>query len=74
MSEISKTTFPLPTLGSILDSMCEDVHNGKGFAVLRGLDPKKYCAESNALIFLGISSYFGQQRGRQLPEGPVFCK
>jgi hypothetical protein len=74
MSEVSKTTFPLPLLRPALDGLCRDLHNGKGFSVIRGLDPKRYTAEENALIFLGISSYFGEQRGRQVSRGNVFSK
>ncbi|KAK3680898.1 hypothetical protein B0T22DRAFT_388678 [Podospora appendiculata] len=68
-NEVSPITFPLPTLGPKLVGIAVDIHRGKGFAVIRGLDPEAYSAEDNALIFLGISSYIGAKRGRQDEDG-----
>jgi len=72
--DVSKATFPLPTLGSILESASQDVHEGRGFVVVRGLNPSRYSMEENAIIYLGISSYIGGQRARQNMEGMKFSK
>jgi hypothetical protein len=42
-----------------------DLYQGKGFFNIRGLDPRKYSAEDNVLVFLGISSYVAEQRAKQ---------
>ncbi|KAK4214199.1 hypothetical protein QBC37DRAFT_157955 [Rhypophila decipiens] len=68
-SEVSQDTFPLPTLGPKLLQAAVDVHRGKGFAIIRGLKPDTFTPEENALIFLGLSSYIGPERGRQDEEG-----
>ncbi|KAK0706127.1 hypothetical protein B0T26DRAFT_654883 [Lasiosphaeria miniovina] len=68
-NEVSPSTFPLPTLGPRLLKAAIDVHRGKGFAVVRGIDPNAFSPEDNTLIFLGISSYIGAQRGRQDEDG-----
>jgi hypothetical protein len=39
-SEVSRETCPLPELSKKLDAICQDVYKGKGFDVLRGLDPE----------------------------------
>jgi len=66
--------FPLPTIQYLLADITTDVHYGRGFAVLRGLDPSRYTAEDNMLLFLGISSYIGNRRGRQGQGGEMISK
>lgn len=68
-SEVSATTFPLPNVGPKLLRLAEDVHRGKGFAIIRGLKPDGFSPEDNVLLFLGMSSYIGGQRGRQDEDG-----
>ncbi|KAK4455198.1 hypothetical protein QBC34DRAFT_445463 [Podospora aff. communis PSN243] len=68
-SEVDPTTFPLPVLGPRLLQLALDVHSGKGFAAIRGLRPEHFSPEDNVIVFLGISSYIGAQRGRQDEEG-----
>lgn len=60
---VSADTFPLPTLGPHLRAVAKDLHDGPGFVLLRGLDTEKYSDEDNMIIFLGISSHIGSQRG-----------
>lgn len=67
-------TFPLPKLGPKLQQAAVDVHGGKGFVVIRGINPDGFTPEENALIFLGISSYIGDKRGRQDEEGNMLGK
>jgi hypothetical protein len=66
---VSPETFPLPTLGPKLVQVAVDIHQGKGFAVVRGLSPQDFSPEENILIFLGISSYIAPKRGRQDEDG-----
>ncbi|KAK4198104.1 hypothetical protein QBC40DRAFT_96092 [Triangularia verruculosa] len=68
-SEAAPGTFPLPTLGSKLQQAAEEVHNGRGFVVVRGIQPSQFTPEDNVVIFLGISSYIGGSRGRQDENG-----
>ncbi|KAL2197003.1 hypothetical protein P885DRAFT_68900 [Corynascus similis CBS 632.67] len=68
-NEVNPSTFPLPTLGPKLRQLANDIHCGRGFAVVRGLRPGEFSPEDNVLVFLGISSYIGVQRGRQDEEG-----
>jgi hypothetical protein len=66
---VTQETFPLPTLRNVLQVLCNEVHNGKGFFVLRGLDPEKYSVEDGMVIFLGIQTYIAEQRARQDDKG-----
>lgn len=62
-------TFPLPTLGAKLNNVSKQIHDGIGFAVLRGLDPKKYSPRDNILLYVGITSYIAEVRGCQDYDG-----
>lgn len=65
---VSKDTFPLPNLGPRLEAIARSLHTGKGFAVLRGLDLAK-TPEDNMVMYLGITSYIGSQRGMCQGQG-----
>lgn len=63
-SLVSKKTFPLGSLGPVLERLTVELHRGKGFFVIRGLEPALLSVEENALVYLGISSYVASRRGR----------
>jgi hypothetical protein len=71
LSHVNKTTFPLRRLGDRLRHMRAEVHTGRGFFVLRGLQPTQFTREDNVILYLGISSYVAEQRGRQNHEGSL---
>ena len=56
----------------MLDGLTEDLHFGRGFFALRGLNPDKYSTEDNMLLFLGVSAYIGEERAVQDDSGHVF--
>jgi len=62
-------SFPLPTLQHQLRELRLEVHHGRGFCVIRGLRPKDYSPEENTILFLGLSSYIAERRGRQDQNG-----
>ncbi|GKT48341.1 TBC domain-containing protein C1778.09 [Colletotrichum spaethianum] len=66
---VNKDNFPLPILGAALGRVARDIHCGKGFAVVRGLDPQKHSVEDLTVLYLGIQGYIANQRGRQDKKG-----
>ncbi|KAK6334157.1 hypothetical protein TWF696_002659 [Orbilia brochopaga] len=68
-SAINKASFPLPRLGPRLDAACRSVHFGLGLSFVRGIPTRKYTDEQNVIVLLGVSSYFGETRGRQRNDG-----
>ncbi|KAI1420916.1 Clavaminate synthase-like protein [Xylaria sp. FL1777] len=70
-SEVSCENFPLPVLGSQLKDCAVNIHRGSGVCIVRGLMPEKYSAEDNTIIFLGLASYIGGQRGVQTSKGAM---
>ncbi|KAK4184429.1 hypothetical protein QBC35DRAFT_534986 [Podospora australis] len=69
--KVSKDNFPLPNLSKVLRQICFDIYEGKGFHVVRGLDPDDYPIPDLTTIYLGISSYIAQRRGRQDQRGSM---
>lgn len=70
----NRQTFDLPSLGPVLRRLSAELHDGRGFVVVRGLDPAHYDNEENLILYLGISSWVGDVRGRQDNTGSMLCK
>lgn len=70
---VARDNFPLPNLQHRLNAFALELHKGKGFFSIRGLDPARYSQEDNLILFLGISSYIGERRGRQDRRGNMVC-
>ncbi|KAI1822750.1 hypothetical protein F4861DRAFT_540680 [Xylaria intraflava] len=70
-SGVSRENFPLPVLGARLDGCAAEIHRGSGLCIVRGLDPASYSAEDNVIMFLGLASYIGGQRGVQTSKGAM---
>jgi len=66
---LSRDLFPLPYLGNKLKHLATMLTTGLGLFLIRGLDPNRYSNEQNILLYLGISSYIGERRGRQDERG-----
>jgi hypothetical protein len=67
--------FPLPTVGqNVLSRMRNDIYQGKGFAVLRGLDSSKYSVEDMTTIYLGVQAHIANRFGRQDKKGNMLGK
>ena len=56
------------------DSCHDNVHNGQGVNILRGLDPKKYTSLENVVLFAGLTCYIGDQRGYQDHKGNILSR
>jgi hypothetical protein len=63
IDKICRDNFPLPQeLAAKLKSVSKAVHNGRGFVVLRGLNPLKYISKDNVIIYGGVTSYVAEER------------
>ncbi len=71
---VESSNFPLPNLQHKLRVLAEDLYNGKGFCVIRGIDYGRYCVEDATIIFLGIQSYIAPSRMRQDEAGNMIGK
>lgn len=63
-SSISARTFRLPEeLAGRLKAVSAECYSGVGFNIIRGLDPAKYSAADNVIIYAGIASHVAPERG-----------
>lgn len=74
--------FPLPRFAAELDGILEEIENGRGFVLLRGIPRGRYSDEDCALIYWGLGVHLGNPvsqnaRGHRLghvrDEGRVYA-
>lgn len=66
---VSRDTFPLPQLGAKLDELSTEVHKGRGFCLVRGVNPADYSVEDLTLVYLGVQTHIADQRAHQDSRG-----
>lgn len=64
IARIRREDFPLPTLGPRLAALLEDVLEGRGFVLLRGLPVGRMTIRAAAAAFYGIGSHLGSARSQ----------
>lgn len=64
----------LPALGTWLEEIRSNLHDGVGLHLIRGLDGEKYTLTEKARIFIGIAKKLGFEVGRQNMAGAKICK
>ncbi|KAL1884290.1 hypothetical protein VTK73DRAFT_3274 [Phialemonium thermophilum] len=62
---VNTVNFPLPLLAPKLEKLSQEVHNGRGFCVIRGIIPNLYSVEDLTLVYLAIQAHIADLRGRQ---------
>lgn len=62
--------FPLPTLAPRLAEIVEELENGRGFVLLRGLPVERYTEDEINCIYFGLALNLGQPVG-QNPQGDL---
>lgn len=58
--DITRDDFPLPTLGARLAEVTDELINGPGVALLRGLDVARYGKERASMIYWGVGTHLGE--------------
>src|ERR1700733_12240538 len=56
--------FPLPKLGPVLEKLREEVIDGRGFVLIRGLPVAGKPIEDSAASYWGIGTRFGNARSQ----------
>jgi hypothetical protein len=64
IAAMRRTDFPLPTLGPVLERLRDDVVNGRGFVLLRGMPVEGKSIAENATAYWGVGTYFGSARSQ----------
>jgi hypothetical protein len=58
-AQVSRADFPLGDFGAHLADMAEELENGRGIALLRGLPVERYDAEALKCIHYGLACHLG---------------
>jgi hypothetical protein len=58
--DITRDLFPLPTLGPELARIADDLINGRGVVLIRGLPVERYGKERASSIYWGVGMHLGQ--------------
>jgi hypothetical protein len=64
IASITRGDFPLPTFGAKLERLRDEVLNGRGFALLRGLPVEGRPIADSATAYFGIGTYIGSARSQ----------
>lgn len=59
IEDIRAGDFPLESLADDLDALREEIATGRGFVVMRGLDPDRYAIEDLTRIYWAIGAHLG---------------
>ena len=58
--KIGKAEFPLPTLGSRLRAIEEELINGRGFVLIRGLPRDRWSNDEMSMAYWGVGAHLGR--------------
>jgi Taurine catabolism dioxygenase TauD, TfdA family len=58
--DVTVDHFPLPTLAPVLAGMAEELINGRGVALIRGLPVDRYTPDQASLIYWGVGMHLGR--------------
>ncbi|PKX98452.1 TauD/TfdA family dioxygenase [Aspergillus novofumigatus IBT 16806] len=59
LTGISKKNFPLPNLSTHLHSLRNDLLNGRGFILFKGLPVTQWGNHKSAVVYMGLGTYLG---------------
>ena len=64
IAAVSRAEFPLPHLGPRLEALRDEILNGRGFVLLRGLPVTGRPIAESAMAYWGIGTWFGNARSQ----------
>ena len=64
IAQLHRSDFPLPTLAPKLGRILNDVLEGRGFTLIRGLPVERWSMREAATAFFGLGTYFGSARSQ----------
>ena len=64
IASIGRREFPLPALGPRLDALLDELNDGRGYTLVRGLPMARYDTETAARAYWGLGRYLGEPRSQ----------
>ena len=62
--DLTRESFRLPRLGAVLRGILEELLEGRGFILMRGLPVERMTREEQAIAYLGMGSWLGRFRSQ----------
>lgn len=59
LADIRQKDFPLPSIAEDVKNILDQIENGTGFALVKGLPVEKYSEDEAAIAFWGLGTHFG---------------
>ncbi|KAK0732538.1 beta-lactamase/transpeptidase-like protein [Apiosordaria backusii] len=69
--DVERGSFPLSNLGGVLAQIRDDIYQGRGFAILRGIEVDEFNDADLVTVYLGLTSYVAEVRGKQNYKGSM---
>ncbi|MGE3708103.1 MAG: TauD/TfdA family dioxygenase [Hyphomicrobiaceae bacterium] len=60
LATVRRQDFPLPVLGPVLDALKDEVIDGRGLTLIRGVPVQRYTRLQSAIAYWGIGTYIGE--------------
>lgn len=60
IATITQADFELPTLGPVLRQLLDEVENGRGFVLIRGVPVQRYSRRETVIAYWGLGLYWGK--------------
>src|SRR5579862_8865743 len=57
--EMTANDFPLPGFAALIDDIRDELENGSGLLMLRGIDPARYTLDEARIVYAGIARQLG---------------
>jgi hypothetical protein len=64
LENMSPESFPLPRLGPVLRGVLDELQEGRGFILMRGLPAERWSRAQQAAAYLGIGAWLGPARSQ----------
>lgn len=61
---LAAADFPLPNLGPRLAAIRDELLNGRGFSLVKGLPVRRWSRRDSAIAFMGIGAHLGRARSQ----------
>ncbi|MGF1608358.1 MAG: TauD/TfdA family dioxygenase [Kiloniellales bacterium] len=58
--DVTRESFPLPRLAERLGALADELENGRGLVLLRGLPVGRYEADDRKRLFMGVAAHVGR--------------
>lgn len=59
LADVGREQFGMPVFGPVLDTLREDIIDGRGFVLIRGVPVHRYSRLQSTIAFWGIGTYLG---------------